>query len=193
MFKKMITTIALSAAVMTAAVVTPALVAPQTAEAAFNAPLFKQSNSTWGSDLMGGGDTLSKSGCTVSSVAMALKHKGITVSGSAADPGKLNTWLKANSGYSGNLLVWGSVANLNSSKISFTGRYTSGSSLSAATLRSYLDAGNKAIIANVRSGAHWVLLTDHNGGTVFNVNDPGYTTTTHNYSDFVGYGVYTIN
>ncbi|MFD2171559.1 C39 family peptidase [Tumebacillus lipolyticus] len=168
------------------------MVAPQTAEAAFSAPLFKQNASPWGTALMGGGDTMTKSGCTVSSVAMALRHKGITISGSAADPGTLNTWLKSNGGYSGNLLVWGAVPKL-SSKITFDGRYTSGTSLSAATLRSYLDGGNKAIIANVRSGAHWVLLTNHNGGTVFNVNDPGYSTTTHNYSDFVGYGVYTIN
>ncbi|TCP55412.1 peptidase C39-like protein [Tumebacillus sp. BK434] len=192
MFKKMITSIALSAAVMTATVVTPALVAPQTAEASFSAPLFKQYDAAWGTDLMGGGDTMTKSGCAVSSVAMALRHKSITVSGSAADPGKLNTWLKSNAGYSGNSIVWGSVTKL-SSRISFDGRYTSGTSLSAATLRTYLDGGNKAIIANVRSGGHWVLLTDHNGGTVFNVNDPGYSQSTYNYSDIVGYAVYTIN
>ncbi len=192
MFKKMLASIALSVTVMAAAVAVPGMVAPQTAEAAFSAPLFKQNASPWGTALMGGGDTMTQSGCTVSSVAMALRHKGITISGSAADPGTLNTWLKSNGGYSGNLLVWGAVPKL-SSKITFDGRYTSGPSLSAATLRSYLDGGNKAIIANVRSGAHWVLLTNHNGGTVFNVNDPGYSTTTHNYSDFVGYGVYTIN
>ncbi|WP_157721938.1 C39 family peptidase [Tumebacillus avium] len=192
MFKKMITSIALSAAVMTATVVTPALVAPQTAEAAFSAPLFKQYSSPWGDDLMGGGNTMSESGCTVTSVAMALRHKGITVSGLAADPGNLNSWLKSNGGYSGNLLVWGAVPKL-SSRITFQGRYTSGTSIAASTLRTYLDAGNKAIIANVRSGGHWVLLTGHNGGTVFNVNDPGYSQTTYNYSDIVGYGVYTIN
>ncbi|WP_157729582.1 C39 family peptidase [Tumebacillus algifaecis] len=192
MFKKMLTSIALSAAVMTAAVVTPALVAPQTAEAAFNAPLFRQYDAAWGSNLMGGGDTLTQSGCTVTSVAMALKHKGITVSGSAADPGKLNTWLKANGGYSGNLLVWGAVPKL-SSKISFQGRYTGGTSVTAANLRSYLDAGNKAVIAQVRSGSHWVLLTGHNGGTTFYANDPGYSTTSYTYSTMTGYGIYTIN
>jgi hypothetical protein len=192
MFKKMLTSIALSVSVLAATVVVPGMVAPQAAEASFSAPLFKQYSAPWGDDLMGGGDTLAESGCLVTSVAMALRHKGITVSGAAADPGNFNTWLKNNGGYSGNLLVWGAVPKL-SSRISFQGRYTSGSSLSAATLRSYLDAGNKAILANVRSGSHWVLLTNHNGGTVFNVNDPGYSQTTYNYSDFVGYGVYTIN
>ncbi|ARU61906.1 hypothetical protein CBW65_13340 [Tumebacillus avium] len=192
MFKKLITSIALSAAVMTAAVVTPALVAPQTAEASFSAPLFKQYSSPWGDDLMGGGDTMSESGCTVTSVAMALRHKGILVSGASADPGNLNSWLKSNGGYSGNLLVWGAVPKL-SSRISFQGRYYGGTSVAASTLRSYLDAGNKAVIAQVRSGSHWVLLTGHNGGTTFYVNDPGYSTTSYSYSSITGYGIYTIN
>lgn len=192
MFKKLFVTLALSTAVMTAAVVTPDLVAPQKAEASFNTWLYKQYSSPWGDDLMGGGDTMSESGCLVTSAAMALHHKNIAIYGLAADPGSLNSWLKSNGGYSGNLMVWSALPKL-SSRITFQGRYTSGTSLSASTLRSYLDAGNKAIMANVRSGGHWVLLTGHNGGTTFYVNDPGYSTTSYSYSSIVGYGVYTIN
>lgn len=191
MFKKLATSIALSAAVLTATVVTPGLIAPQTAEAAFNAPMFKQNDAPWGDNLMGGGATIADAGCAITSIAMALRHKGIQIAGEPAQPGRFNTWLKNHNGYSGNSIIWGSVENLNS-RITHNGRYYGGTSLSAATLRNYLNSGNKAVIANVRNGSHWVLLTNHNGGTTFNVNDPDYSTTSYTYGSMTGYSVYTI-
>lgn len=191
MFKKLITSIALSAAVLTATVVTPGLVAPQTAEAAFNAPMFKQYESPWGDNMMGGDSTLAQAGCAVTSVAMALRHKGIQIAGDPAQPGRLNTWLKNHGGYSGDLIIWGALENLNN-RITHQGRYYGYDSIAASTLRTYLNNGNKAIIGQVRGGSHWVLLTGHNGGTTFYVNDPNYSTGSYSYSSFTGYSVYTI-
>lgn len=192
MFKKIITSAVLTTALVTGAVAVPGLTQTPAVEAAFSAPLYKQSNSLWSADLMGGGSTIGSVGCAITSVAMALNYKNVTISGAATTPKNFNVWLKGNGGYSGDLIVWGAVPKL-SSAVTFQGRYTGNTSLAASTLRTYLDAGNKAVIANVRSGGHWVLLTNHNGGTVFNVNDPGYTQTTYNYSDMVGYAVYTMN
>ncbi|MCX7572261.1 C39 family peptidase [Tumebacillus sp. DT12] len=192
MFKKIITSAVLTTALVTGAVAVPGLTQAPVAEAAFNAPLYKQTDSRWSADLMGGGGTIGAEGCVITSVAMALAHKGITISGATTTPKNFNTWLKGNGGYSGDLLVWGAVPKL-SSRITFQGRYTGGTSLSASTLRSYLDAGNKAVIAQVRSGSHWVLLKSHNGGTTFYCNDPGYSSTYYTTSNFTGFAVYTIN
>ncbi|MCX7572262.1 C39 family peptidase [Tumebacillus sp. DT12] len=197
MIKKALTSLVLTTALVTGAVAVPGMTQTPAAEANFVAPLYKQTDSRWSADLMGGGGTIGSEGCVITSVAMALAHKGITISGATTTPKNFNTWLKGNGGYSGDNLVWGAVPKLNSSRITFQGRYYGGTStsgsLSSATLRSYLDAGNKAIIAQVRGGAHWVLLTGHNGGLIFACNDPGYSNTSYANTDFTGFAVYTIN
>ena len=170
----------------------PKAAATEKKKTGFTAPLYKQTDARWAYDRMGGGAYMKDKGCVISDIAMALVYKGITVSGATATPGNVNAWLKGHGGYSGNAVIWSTVNKL-SPRVVFQGRYYSNSALSAATLRTYLDAGNKAVIANVRNGGHWVLLTGHNGGTVFNVNDPGYSQATYNYSNIVGYAVYTIN
>jgi hypothetical protein len=35
-------------------------------------------------------------------------------------------------------------------------------------------AAGHGLVANVRGGSHWVLLTGCPGGNVYNVNDPGF-------------------
>jgi len=75
-------------------------------------PLFKQCNSSWGSNVLGGGpDTICKAGCLVSSVSMALNSYGKSVGGTA-NPGTLNAWLKSHSGFSGELFSWGAISSL---------------------------------------------------------------------------------
>ena len=75
-------------------------------------PLFKQCDSAWGSNVLGGGpDTICKAGCLVSSVAMALNSYGKSVGGTA-NPGTLNAWLKSHSGFSGELFSWGAISSL---------------------------------------------------------------------------------
>jgi hypothetical protein len=187
---KIAASLMLTAAMLTGSVAGSVIMEAPKAEASFKAPSYKQFDKRWANEKMGGGATLKDKGCAVTSVAMALAHKGITVDKQTADPKNLNNWLKNHKGYSGNSIVWGSVTGL-SSKISFVGRYYNRSDLSAAKLREYLDNGSYAILANVNNGGHWVLLTDHNKGTTFYVNDPGSSTkSSYTYNDFVGYAVY---
>jgi len=60
---------------------------------------------------------------------------------------------------------------------------------SEATICSGLSAGH-GIIANVRGGAHWVLLTGCRGGGVFDVNDPGFNQATYTFGEILQEAVY---
>ncbi len=51
-------------------------------------------------------------------------------------------------------------------------------------------AAGHGLVANVHNGGHWVLLTGCKGNGVFDVNDPGYSTTTYKRSDIVDLAVY---
>ena len=97
-----------------------------------------------------------------------------------------------NGGYSKNDLNWTAVPKL-SSRITWVGRYYEGQSLSAPTVRSYVDAGNYAVFAQVRNGDHWVLLTADNGGTTFFCSDPGYSFASYDYRQITGYRLYKVN
>eukprot|EP01100_Stratorugosa_tubuloviscum_P008588 TRINITY_DN357_c0_g1_i4.p1 TRINITY_DN357_c0_g1~~TRINITY_DN357_c0_g1_i4.p1 ORF type:complete len:143 (+),score=45.31 TRINITY_DN357_c0_g1_i4:70-498(+) len=101
------------------------------------------------------------------------------------NPGNLNSWLTSNGGYSnGDLIIWDSVSALGPiSLYAYTG------SLSSSTLRSYLDSC-MPVVANVRSGSHWVLLTGYTSSSTFLVNDPGFNQNTYSYSDMSWFVVY---
>ncbi len=68
--------------------------------------LYKQCDSTWGSNQLGTcSETICSAGCAMSSVAMMLTTKG-----TSKNPGQLNSWLKSNGGYSSGCLInWASV------------------------------------------------------------------------------------
>jgi len=160
-------------------------------------PLYKQTDSRWAYEVMGpGGGYLKDFGCAVTSLAMALAGKGITINGQTADPKNLNQWLINNGGYSyGGYLNWSAVVGLLSNRITNHTLYGGGTSLSAATLRSNLDSG-KVVIAKIRlsnGSDHWILLTGHNGGTTFYTNDPSQAVSSRNYSQFLSYSVYSIS
>ena len=56
-----------------------------------------------------------------------------------------------------------------------------------------LTAGLEAchgIIANVRGGTHWVLLTGYVSGTTFSVHDPYFSQATYDTSEMLLYAVY---
>ena len=117
----------------------------------------------------------------MSSVSMIINDCGKTISGSSANPSTLNKWLKSNGGYaSGNLFVWGSVATYG---LSYVGKVSSSSSIDSYHNKGY------AVILNVNSGRHWVLLTGISGSSYL-VNDPGYTKTSYGKSEVVSAGVY---
>ncbi|EGD79723.1 hypothetical protein PTSG_10707 [Salpingoeca rosetta] len=142
--------------------------------------LYKQCDSRWGGDRLGtSGNTICSAGCAMSSVAMLLHTRGVSV-----DPGSLNNWLIHNGGYaSGDLIVWSAVDKFG--KTSYQGIENPSINAVISGLQSC-----HGIIANVRGGTHWVLLTGHAGGSTFKVNDPGFSTTEYNFSDMLRFAVY---
>ena len=98
--------------------------------------------------------------------------------------GSLNTWLLSHGGYvSKDLLVWGAVDSLG---VAFQSMETS---VSSATLQAGLKACH-GIVANVRNGEHWVLLTGYAGGDSFTVHDPGFDQATYPLSEMLRFAVY---
>ena len=121
----------------------------------------------WGSKQLGTCSlTICRAGCAMSSVAMLLAGHGVSV-----DPASLNSWLDAHHGYAdGCDIVWDAVDAFH--KVTFQGIETASYDTICAGLR----AGH-GIVANVRDGSHWVLLTGCKNG-VFTVNDPGFDQST---------------
>jgi hypothetical protein len=149
--------------------------------------LYKQCGESWSNDMLGtaAGTTICDAGCAMSSLAMALKTKGTDV-----NPGSLNSWLKAHGGYvGGDELVWSATDALNNGAVKFYNYWHGPGSLSTTEFINIVAKG-WAVIVNVRSGTHWVLVTSHAGGTTFNVNDPGFPTTQYEYSDMGNFVAY---
>lgn len=117
-----------------------------------------------------GTKTLCKAGCAVSSLSMAINDQ---------DPGKLNTWLKSNNGYSGDSVKWNAV---NSLGITYVGK------VDKSKVKGELDNG-RIVILNVRKGGHWVLAYSYSGDNI-KVNDPGYSKTEYPLSEVVQAAVY---
>lgn len=143
--------------------------------------MFKQCDSKWGSQELGtcSSNTICSAGCAMSSVAMILATKG-----SNKDPGSLDSWLTQNGGYSGGCNInWASVDALG---------YTTFVGKQNPTYQEMCDglSAKHGLVANVHNGGHWVLLTGCNGNNVFEVNDPGYSTTTYSRSEIVDLAVY---
>lgn len=143
--------------------------------------MYKQCDSKWANEKLGTcSQTICSAGCAMSSVAMILKTKGTN-----KDPSSLNSWLKNNGGYSGGCNInWASVNAFGT--ITFIGKEPGATE---NDICNGLKAGH-GLVANVHNGGHWVLLTGCRGGGVFDVNDPGYSTTTYKKSDIVDLAVY---
>ena len=144
---------------------------------------YKQCDSRWKDEQLGtSSNTICSAGCAMSSLAMYLSSRGHAMS-----PHDLNQWLKGHGGYeSGDLLVWGSVDSLG---ISYQGQEHD---VSVATLTAGLEACH-GIIANVRSGSHWVLLTEHVSGDTFRVHDPGFDQDTYTTGEMGALSVYHLS
>jgi hypothetical protein len=143
--------------------------------------MYKQCDSQWSDQKLGTcSQTICSAGCAMSSVAMILQTKG-----AGQNPSTLNSWLKSNGGYSGGCnIVWSSVNAFG--KVTYIGKEPGASE---TDICNGLKAGH-GLVANVRNGAHWVLLTGCKGSGVFEVNDPAYSTTTYKKSDIVDLAVY---
>ena len=174
----------------------------------FSYPLYKQCDPRWGKDIIIS-TTVCAVGCLMSSTSMAIGGKGITISGASSNPGTLNSWLKANGGYTqGNDLIESDVPKVDPAHISWpSDAMHPTNDLPVETIIGYLQRG-RPVIANVMQGHHFVLVTGWNGAeesaalrgaspyssvdTLF-VNDPGFNRDTYSYSqDVVGWRLFNM-
>jgi len=151
--------------------------------------LYKQCDSRWGSRHLGtSSQTICSAGCAMSDVSMILASEGIKINGAESNPGTLNSWLISHGGYvGGDLLVWNAIASLgNVSMLTYT------TSVSQAELKKYVDSCHPVVV-NVRGGSHWVLITASTGNlNVWQVNDPGFSQSTYDYSGMLRFVVYKV-
>jgi len=120
-------------------------------------PHWLQCDNAWRNNALPCGSTICQVGCAMSSAAMCV--------GGGWNPGKLNDWLKGHGGYQGCNLVWSAVNSLGP-------KYQQQSSFSLASMAAMANDCSYCLIANVKDGQHWVLLTGYNGNGWFSVNDP---------------------
>ena len=127
---------------------------------------FSQRASGWNNTQLGTGiDTIGKSGCALTCVAMLLKWaNGVSYN---VDPSQLNDWLKANGGYNIDLIYWDIAANYDgTSGLQWVGRTDATDDW--ASLDSELAAGNKPIVSVKYGGTganHFVIVYERSGAS----------------------------
>lgn len=170
---------------------------PRTAVVPLGYPLYMQCDPRWGADRIHI-DTICAVGCLMSSTAMALQQRGITIEGAAATPHTLNAWLLRHHGYVGGTddLDESALTALDPARIQWTnGSMHTHNDLSWDAVVTLLDAG-AAVIANVMAGRHFVLVVGYDrarGGDALYVNDPFFTIESYSYStDIVGWRLYAM-
>lgn len=137
-----------------------------------NVPLFRQDDPQWSKEKLGystKGSTIGSAGCAITSISMVFKYYGVQT-----DPKKLNTWLKANNGYSGGDVKWEIAPGISKGKIKYIGRidYTHVPA-DLNKIKSEIKNGNP-VIAQVKAKSgkdHFVVITGYSGSTYY-INDP---------------------
>ena len=131
--------------------------APFTNFVAIETPFYLQRDERWKNDTIRSGETLAKVGCTVSSLAMALEHYGVSFT-----PGTLNAALNANGGYTRRgWLQWIAVTKVSGGKASVE--------VLAKPMHQDIDSAltaHQPVLAKVfinRVIPHWVLLVAKDG------------------------------
>jgi len=132
-------------------------------------PLFRQGDPAWGGETLGSSTTIARSGCAMTSMAMAISK----IAGRVITPLVLNQYLQSHDGYSGNAIYWdvaAGIAGLDADKPGW----------SLATIDSHLAAGRPVVVgidyhAGSGGGAagtdHWIAITAKTG-TSYAANDP---------------------
>lgn len=152
--------------------------------------LLKQCDSEWADHPLGTSstNTICSAGCAMTCVTMSLAKFHEKVDGRDPTPLSLDKWLTGNGGYvDSDLIVWNSVAKLGRLHMK-----EDVSSLTTDKIRSFVDRCHP-VIANVREGSHWVLITGYDTADKhkFYVNDPGFTDASYEYSGMSDFVVYT--
>jgi hypothetical protein len=139
--------------------------APFTNFSTIKTPHYLQRDPRWESDTIGGGETLGKVGCTVSSLAMALEYYGLSFT-----PQTLNAALKAHGGYTQRgWLLWSAVAKVTDGKVQVR--------VLANPTHDDIDSALRAgepVLAKIfinRVIPHWVLVAGKDG-TEYLMRDP---------------------
>jgi len=146
-------------------------------------PTLSQRSTQWSRQALGTDpvDTIGSSGCAVTAVAMVNSAYGY-----ATTPSVLNRWLTEHGGYIQNdLLLWRQAAAITQGSVRWKWLHVPGIVPQLKTddqdiedlppqslVEAQLDAG-RLVVAEVRlyGGMHFVVITGHNGHTLF-INDP---------------------
>lgn len=136
---------------------------------------YSQADTRWKQNTLGHGSTsIGKSGCVLSCLSMLLNSEA---SNPRITPDQLNSWLKRNGGYSGNLMRWQIPAEIDGCGLGceLVSQINRGNDWNY--LSSELDKGNKVIVKVNRKRSHWVLVVKRDGpinqASSYIVNDPG--------------------
>jgi len=151
--------------------------------------LYKQCDPKWGSHKLGTStNTICAAGCAMSDVSMILASEGIKIEGKESTPLTLNDWLVTHHGYiSGDLLVWNAIAVLGDVSL-----HTYTAHLTTTEIGDYVKRC-WPVVANVRDGSHWVLITGATSNPdVWRVNDPGFNQDTYTYNTMLRFVVYQV-
>ena len=154
---------------------------------------WKQSDPRWSGIYLGAsGETMSQSGCAVTSVACLAVHSGI-VDESQINPGILCDFLNQNGGLDcwGNI-YWGVVTRLVPDFIFERTAYLYGSTAQEKTaeIKSYLDQGYY-VISDVRYSGHWVAVDKVEDGIVYSI-DPASGTSNKMFEQYNFNGTNTL-
>ena len=146
---------------------------------------WKQSDSRWSGTCLGrSGETMSQSGCAVTSLAMLVVHAGY-FDESTFTPGTLCTFLNNNGGLDGSgNIYWGVVSKL-IPDFTFEGTaylYGSTEAEKASEIKSYLDQGYY-LVSDVKYSSHWVAIDSVSDGVVYSF-DPARNTTNNLFDQY---------
>lgn len=141
--------------------------------------IWRQSDSRWGSTRLGASTTMSKSGCAVTSLAIAISCSGVTINDAANfNPGTFVNRLNNTGGFDDNLLIWKNNNAVKYYAPSFqfsTQQKVSGSASDKVKSVMQHVGNNKSILLYFKNeqhpGGHYVVLKSISG-TTFTVYDP---------------------
>lgn len=135
---------------------------------------FSQTDARWKSEPLGRSTSIGRSGCVLSCLSMLLNAEA---SNPYVTPDKLNEWLKANGGYSGNDMRWQIPGLIDGDGLGIELQAQSTRSNDWDFLSSELEQGNKVIVKVAGRRSHWVLVVKQDGpadeAASYLVNDPG--------------------
>ncbi len=146
---------------------------------------WKQSDSRWGGVYLGrSSETISQSGCAVTSLAILVVHAGY-FDESTFTPGTFCTFLNNNGGLDGSgNIYWGAVSKL-VPDFTFEGTaylYGSTEAEKVSEIKSYLDQGYY-LVSDVKYSSHWVAIDSVSDGVVYSF-DPARNTSNNLFDQY---------